>query len=64
VTGFAVFTGAVVARAIGVVLTLLMMIANFLYLPYQPLWSIVMIGLGLFMVWALFHDVGPESYEH
>jgi hypothetical protein len=62
VIGFAVYTGAVVARAIGVVLTLLVMIANFLYLPYQPLWSIVMIGLGLFVIWALFHDVGPERF--
>jgi hypothetical protein len=62
VTGFAVFTGAKVARAIGVVLTLLMVIANFLYLPYQPFWSVVMIGLGLFLIWALLHDVGPDRY--
>lgn len=61
VTGLAVYTGATMARAIAVVLTLLMMTANFLYLPYQPFWSIIMIGLGLFMVWALFHDVGPNS---
>jgi hypothetical protein len=60
VIGFAVYTGAVVARAIGVLLTLSMMVANFLYLPYQPSWSIIMIGLGLFMVWALLHDVGPD----
>lgn len=61
VTGLAVYTGAWLARAIAIVLTLLMMIANFLYLPYQPFWSVIMIGLGLFMVWALFHDVGPDS---
>lgn len=60
VTGLAVYTGAVLARAVAIVLTLLMMIANFLYLPYQPVWSVVMIGLGLFVVWALFHDVGPD----
>jgi cytochrome b subunit of formate dehydrogenase len=60
VTGIAVYTGAVVARAIGVLLTLLMMVANFLYLPYQPFWSVIMIGLGLFMIWALLHDVGPN----
>lgn len=61
VTGLAVYTGAALARAIAIVLTLLMVIANFLYLPYQPFWSVIMIGLGLFMVWALFHDVGPDS---
>jgi len=62
VTGLAVFTGAVVARVIGVVLAMLLVVANFLYLPYQPAWSIVMIGIGLFVVWALLHDAGPARF--
>lgn len=62
VTGLAVFTGAVVARVIGVVLAMLLVVANFLYLPYQPAWSVVMIGIGLFVVWALLHDAGPARF--
>ncbi|WP_228553763.1 DUF7144 family membrane protein [Catenulispora pinisilvae] len=60
VAGFAVFTGSVLARTVGVVLAVLAVVANFLYLPYQPFWSIIMIGLGFFVIWSLFHDIGPE----
>jgi hypothetical protein len=60
-TGFALFTGSKAARGIGIVLTVLMVVANFLYLPYQPFWSVIMIALGLFMLWSLFHDVSPDA---
>jgi len=62
VAGFAVFTGSVAARSVGVVLAGLAVVANFLYLPYHPFWSIIMIALGLFVIWALFHDAGPERF--
>jgi hypothetical protein len=54
VAGIAVYGGAAWARVIAVVLTGLSIVANFLALPYQPLWSIVAIGLGVFVIWALF----------
>ncbi|MEU9669706.1 hypothetical protein AB0J81_18900 [Streptomyces bobili] len=31
----------------------LVIIANFLSLPYYPVWSVVMIALSGFIVWAL-----------
>lgn len=54
VAGIAVYGGARWARMLAVVLTGLSIVANFLALPYQPLWSIVAIGLGVFVIWALF----------
>jgi hypothetical protein len=59
--GLALFTGSVVARALGIALTTLVVFANFLALPYQPAWSVVTIGFGVFAIWALFHHVGPDA---
>ncbi|MFI9331343.1 hypothetical protein ACIGZJ_27875 [Kitasatospora sp. NPDC052868] len=51
--GCAVFVGAVWARAVGVVLAGLSLIANFLWLPYYPFWAIVLIAVNIFIIWAL-----------
>ncbi|WP_329213486.1 MULTISPECIES: hypothetical protein [unclassified Streptomyces] len=51
--GCALFTGALWARAVGVVLAGLLAIANFLWLPYYPFWSIVLIAINVFIIWAL-----------
>ena len=51
--GFALFSGAVWARALGVVLAGLSLIANFLWLPYYPFWAFVLIAVNLFIIWAL-----------
>ncbi|WP_267243404.1 hypothetical protein [Streptomyces sp. PR69] len=54
------FTGSVAARAAGVGLAGLLIIANFLTIPYYPLWSIVVIALYAFIIWALC-TVKPEE---
>ncbi|SDD74532.1 DUF7144 family membrane protein [Streptomyces prasinopilosus] len=51
--GLALFTGATWARAVGVALAGLVMIANFVWLPYAPVWSIVLIVISGFIIWAL-----------
>ncbi|MEV3930509.1 MULTISPECIES: hypothetical protein [unclassified Streptomyces] len=54
VAGCAVlFSGALWARGVGVVLAGLLALANFLWLPYYPLWSIVLIAINVFVIWAL-----------
>ncbi|MGW4022563.1 DUF7144 family membrane protein [Streptomyces sp. NPDC005009] len=45
--------GAMWARVAGVVIAGLLIIANFLSLPYYPVWSVVMIAFSGFIVWAL-----------
>ncbi|MFE7431465.1 hypothetical protein ACFU78_00470 [Streptomyces tendae] len=41
------------ARVTGVALAGLVIIANFLSLPYYPVWSVVMITISGFIIWAL-----------
>src|SRR6266699_3620336 len=53
VAGFFVFSGAVWARAVGIVLAALSAIANFLFIPYYPFWSLLMVALDVFVIWAL-----------
>lgn len=51
--GFGIFTGNVLARTVGVVVAGLSAIANFMWLPYYPVWSIVIIALDIAVIWAL-----------
>ncbi|WP_084039330.1 hypothetical protein [Demequina sp. NBRC 110053] len=51
--GVFVFSGAVWARTIGVILAVLSAVANFLWLPWYPVWGIIMIALAVFVIWAL-----------
>ncbi|GAA3500163.1 hypothetical protein GCM10019016_072680 [Streptomyces prasinosporus] len=51
--GLALFRGATWARAAGVALAGLSMIANFVWLPYYPVWSIALIVIDGFIIWAL-----------
>lgn len=51
--GFGLFRGALWARITGVGIAGLLLISNFLFLPYYPVWSIVLIALDGFVIWAL-----------
>jgi hypothetical protein len=53
IAGFYVFTGAVWARTIGVILAVVSALANFAWLPWYPVWSILMITATVFVIWAL-----------
>lgn len=51
--GFAVLNGMVWGRTIGVVLAALSAFANFAFLPYSPFWSMLIIAVDIFVIWAL-----------
>jgi hypothetical protein len=51
--GFGLFSGAVWARTVGVVLACISLIANFAFIPFYPVWSLVMIAVNVFVIWAL-----------
>jgi hypothetical protein len=51
--GLALFWDKFWARATGVVVAAISAIVNFLFIPYQPVWSIVIIALDLAVIWAL-----------
>ncbi|MEV4429599.1 DUF7144 family membrane protein [Streptomyces sp. R-07] len=47
------FARATWARFVGVGIAGLLIIANFLSIPYYPFWSIILIALYAFVIWAL-----------
>jgi hypothetical protein len=51
--GIALFSGAVWARTIGVILAVVSALAAFAYIPYAPVWAIVIIVLDAAVIWAL-----------
>jgi len=53
VTGLGIMTGNVVARGVGVFLVSLSALANFLWIPYYPLWALVVLTLDVAVIWAL-----------
>ncbi|MYS69779.1 hypothetical protein GTY88_04935, partial [Streptomyces sp. SID5926] len=53
VTGFGVLKNMAWARVAGIVLASLSLIAQFLFLPYAPVWSVIMMAIDVFVIWAL-----------
>ncbi|QDC12783.1 DUF7144 family membrane protein [Rhodococcus ruber] len=51
--GLALFTGATWARVAAIVLAALSILANFMWLPYYPWWSILIIALDVVVIWAV-----------
>ncbi|MFF1919952.1 hypothetical protein ACFVW8_05180 [Streptomyces sp. NPDC058221] len=56
VVGWGILKGNGWARGIGVGLAALNMIANFMWLPYQPIWAVVSLAIDTFVIWALCTD--------
>ena len=53
VAGVYLLSGSVWARTIGVIVAVMSILANFAWLPWYPVWSILMIAAGVLVVWAL-----------
>jgi hypothetical protein len=51
--GVAVLSGATWARMVGITVAVLSAIANFAFIPYYPLWSLLIIALDVLAIWAL-----------
>lgn len=52
-SGLGIFTGNVAARTVGIVMAGISMLANFTWLPYQPVWASIMIAVSAAVIWAL-----------
>jgi len=52
-SGIGIFSGNVLARLVGVIAAALAMIVNFAWLPYYPVWSIIVIAICIAIIWAL-----------
>jgi hypothetical protein len=51
--GMALLAGQTWARVVGIILAVLSAISNFLFIPYYPIWSLLIITLDVFVIWAL-----------
>ena len=51
--GWALFAGRVWAGMLAIVLAVLSAISNFFFIPYYPFWSILLIALAVWVIWAL-----------
>ena len=51
--GIALATGATWARMAAIAIASLSIIANFLWLPYYPWWSILIMALDVVVIWAV-----------
>lgn len=51
--GIALLGGATWARVVGIVMAVLVAISNFMWLPYYPVWAVVMIAISVIVIWAL-----------
>jgi hypothetical protein len=53
VTGVAVLGGSLIARTAGIAVACLSTVTYFLFLPYYPLWSLLVIAMNLVIIWGL-----------
>ncbi|MCU0269730.1 MAG: hypothetical protein MUF83_13950 [Acidimicrobiales bacterium] len=51
--GAGILTGNLAARIVGVILAGLSAVATFAYLPWYPVWAIVVIAVDVAIIWAL-----------
>lgn len=51
--GIGVFSGSTWSRLTGIVVAVVSILVNFFFLPYYPWWSLLMIALGVWVIWAL-----------
>ena len=51
--GYGVFSGATWARVVGITLAAISAVGNFFFIPYQPVWAILIIALDVLVIAAL-----------
>jgi hypothetical protein len=52
-SGFGLFSGAVWARTVGVIIAVVSGLVAFAWLPYYPVWAIIFIVISVGVIWAL-----------
>lgn len=62
--GIMLFTGATWARVGAIVICSLSILANFLWLPHSPWWSIIIIALDVFVIWPSRPGIPRSSRGH
>jgi hypothetical protein len=53
VAGFFVLTGNILARSVGIALAATQALVNFAWLPYYPIWGVIVIAFDVLVIWSL-----------
>jgi hypothetical protein len=53
VAGWALLTGRAWGRVVAITVAAISALANFLFLPYYPLWALTIITLDVLVIWAI-----------
>jgi hypothetical protein len=51
--GYSLFAGRAWATVVAITLAMLSAVANFLFIPYYPFWSLLMIAIAVWVIWSL-----------
>ncbi len=51
--GVGLFLGQVWARAVAIIVAAFSVLANFTWLPYYPIWALLVIAFDVFVIWAV-----------
>jgi cytochrome c oxidase subunit IV len=60
-TGFGLFGRRPWAGVATIMLCMLSAIVNFFFIPYYPIWSLLVIGLDIWVIWAVTRPGALES---
>ncbi|HEY9367800.1 DUF7144 family membrane protein [Streptomyces sp.] len=65
ITGYGILKGLYWGRVAGITLAALNIVAQFLFVPYQPWWALFSMAVSVFVIWALAHDksYGKDAFE-
>ena len=61
--GLGLFSGAVWARTVGVIVSVVAGLVAFAWLPWYPVWALLFIGVSVAVIWALTahgRDIAPR----
>ena len=51
--GYGLLSGKTWARLVAITLAAISATANFLFIPYYPFWSLLIVTLNIFVIWAI-----------
>jgi hypothetical protein len=60
-TGLGLFGRRTWAGVAAIMLAMLSAIANFFFIPYYPIWSLLVIGLAVWVIWAVTRPGAMET---
>ena len=63
-TGVALFSRSNFARALGISFAVVSAVVNFAFIPYYPLWAIMIIAMDIFAIWSMATVSDPRPTRH